>query len=378
MDRLGATGFILNDLRRGRLGYVAAWLAGPRYDPQPPDPQRRAAVGPASLHPGRTGRSLCDGAGVEDAVISTHLWFRMAAVKHGRARRCAEARRRGDRRGRRPGRQHARGGAGQARPARDLCSTRRVSPRHKACSEYVNAGGVQLLDEMGVLDEVDGGRARTGWTRCVVHAPDGHRFTADFGRAEPGRAALGLSRYCLDHLLLDRAQGRRRRRSRAGPRPRRHSRRRACRRCRGDDRRRIATRLRAPLVIGADGRHSVVARSLGLEPALRWPRKTGLAAHYRDVRRLSARSARCTSAAMDLRRPRPARAWHGQRRRSCVPRSSTLSSAPARSRCSSPTRFGRLPSTSRQTRRRRAGRRHPRGRIDGRTARGVRPATASC
>ena len=38
-------------------------------------------------------------------------------------------------------------------------------PRHKACSEYVNAGGRKLLAEIGVLDEVDAGRERTGWTR---------------------------------------------------------------------------------------------------------------------------------------------------------------------------------------------------------------------
>ena len=41
--------------------------------------------------------------------------------------------------------------------------------------------------------------------------------------------------------------------------------------------------LRARLIIGADGRHSVVARALGLETPLRWPRRTGLVAHYRGV-----------------------------------------------------------------------------------------------
>ena len=44
-----------------------------------------------------------------------------------------------------------------------------------------------------------------------------------------------------------------------------------------------SNQIRAPLIVGADGRHSVVARSLGLDTPLRWPRKTGLAAHYRGV-----------------------------------------------------------------------------------------------
>ena len=41
--------------------------------------------------------------------------------------------------------------------------------------------------------------------------------------------------------------------------------------------------LRAPLTIGADGRHGVVTRALGLDVPLRWPRRTGLVAHYRGV-----------------------------------------------------------------------------------------------
>jgi flavin-dependent dehydrogenase len=39
-------------------------------------------------------------------------------------------------------------------------------------------------------------------------------------------------------------------------------------------------------VIGADGRNSAVARGLGLDAALPWPRRTGLVAHYRGVRGL--------------------------------------------------------------------------------------------
>ncbi|MGH2530969.1 MAG: NAD(P)/FAD-dependent oxidoreductase [Thermomicrobiales bacterium] len=154
-------------------------------------------------------------------------------------------------------------------------------PRHKACSEYVNPAGAELLQEMGVLDEV----LRAGAHRMeamIVHAPDGHRFVANFAKAEPGRAALGLSRYRLDHLLLERAKA-------AGVTvcERAHVREVVRERGRvvGVEATIAGTResIRSSLVVGADGRNSAVARSLGLDVPLRWPRKTGLVAHYRGV-----------------------------------------------------------------------------------------------
>lgn len=79
MHRLGRSGFILNDLRRGRLGFWAAWLASrittrnrlTRND-APLSVQR--AYTPAEL------ANLLHRAGVEGASITTHPWFRMAAV----------------------------------------------------------------------------------------------------------------------------------------------------------------------------------------------------------------------------------------------------------------------------------------------------------
>jgi geranylgeranyl reductase family protein len=154
-------------------------------------------------------------------------------------------------------------------------------PRHKACSDYLNPAGTQLLADIGVLDEALalGAQRMEG---MVVHAPGGERFTAHYSRVEPGRAALGLSRQHLDRLLLDRAKA-------AGVT--------VCERTHVRDVLQAQGRvigvsvsidgarqeLRAPLVIGADGRNSVVARSLGLDAPLRWPRKTGLATHYRGV-----------------------------------------------------------------------------------------------
>jgi SAM-dependent methyltransferase len=80
MDRLCRTGFIVNDLRRGAIGYGATWLASrmttrnrlTRHDA--PLSVRRAYT-PIEL------RSLLDEAGVIDADVKTLPWFRMVAVK---------------------------------------------------------------------------------------------------------------------------------------------------------------------------------------------------------------------------------------------------------------------------------------------------------
>ena len=79
MHRLGRQGFILNDLRRDRLGYASAWLASrvttrnrlTRHD------------APLSVHRAYTPaelRDLLNQAGVTGATITTHPWFRMAVV----------------------------------------------------------------------------------------------------------------------------------------------------------------------------------------------------------------------------------------------------------------------------------------------------------
>ncbi len=154
-------------------------------------------------------------------------------------------------------------------------------PRHKACSEYINAGGAQVLGEMGALDEVfDAGAHQM--EAMIVHAPSGARFSANFADVEPGRAALGLSRYRLDHLLLDRAKAagvdvRERAQVRHVVRESGH--------VVGVEATINGTRelIRAPLVVGADGHNSVVSRDLGLDVSYRWPDKTGFIAHYRDV-----------------------------------------------------------------------------------------------
>ena len=154
-------------------------------------------------------------------------------------------------------------------------------PRHKACSEYINPSGAPLLERLGVLDEM----MRAGADRMdamIVHAPNGERFTANYARAEPGRAALGLSRHRFDHILLERAKD-------AGVEviERAHVRDviQEEGRVRGVEATIDGVRgvLRSSLVIGADGHHSVVSRRLDLDTPVPFLRKTGLTAHYRGV-----------------------------------------------------------------------------------------------
>lgn len=154
-------------------------------------------------------------------------------------------------------------------------------PRHKACSEYVNPAGAQLLEEMGILDDILAAGAHR-MEAMIVHAPGGHRFVANYAKAESGRTALGLSRYRLDHLLLERAKA-------AGVRvfEGAHVREvlREQGRVVGVEASIAGTReqIRSALVVGADGRNSAVARVVGTNLPPLWPRKTGLVAHYRGV-----------------------------------------------------------------------------------------------
>ena len=154
-------------------------------------------------------------------------------------------------------------------------------PRHKACSEYVNAAGRRLLVELGLERDLDALGAHR-MEAMLIHAPGGRRFLADFALAESGATALGLSRLRLDGLLLDRARA-------AGVEVHEGAHVRdvivAGSRVLGIETTIEGVRetLRAPLTVGADGRHGIVARSLALDYPLRWPRRTGLVAHYRGV-----------------------------------------------------------------------------------------------
>ncbi len=157
-------------------------------------------------------------------------------------------------------------------------------PRHKACSEYINPAGAMLLDEMGMTGEIMAAGAHR-MNAMLVHAPGGQHFVANYAKAGPDRAALGLSRYRLDHLLIDRARA-----AGVDVMERAH-----VRRVIQENGQVVGVEatingnreeIRAGIVIGADGHKSVVSRELGQDTTPRWPHKTGLVAHYRGVRDL--------------------------------------------------------------------------------------------
>jgi menaquinone-9 beta-reductase len=154
---------------------------------------------------------------------------------------------------------------------------REAFPRAKACGDCLSAGATHLLRRIGLLD-----RVRTadhavldGWR---VVAPGGHVAEGRFG----GATALAMDRAILDGLLVDGARE-------AGARmvtgrveelvrdPASGQVRGVKARGPGGD----ALRIRAALVVGADGLRSVVARRLALVQRRPGLRKVSITAHVR-------------------------------------------------------------------------------------------------
>lgn len=151
-------------------------------------------------------------------------------------------------------------------------------PRAKACAEFVNPGALEILDRLGLL-----GRAREAGARefrgMKLVSPGGHTVPLDF-RADAGKSALGLSRFALDHLAVERCRE-------LGVTVMEGTRTRAI--LIGGDRVQgveVSTgpgetqQITSRVVVGADGHHSTVSRALGLDLQVRWPKRIGLAAHY--------------------------------------------------------------------------------------------------
>lgn len=164
-------------------------------------------------------------------------------------------------------------------------------PRDKACAEYVSPAAVRRLDAMGATEALlAAGAARLSGMR--IRAPDGTWLHGEFAaEARSGRRDRGLAlrRTVLDALLLERAEA-------AGVRVRQGTRvadllRDAWGRVQGvqvlgDDG--ASRAAHAPLVIGADGLRSVVARRLGRARSGRLPRRMAFVAHFEGVRDMGA------------------------------------------------------------------------------------------
>ena len=168
--------------------------------------------------------------------------------------------------------------------ARVLVLDRARFPRAKPCAEYLSPQASRILSEMGALEAVDRAGA-AHLTGMVVRAPNGVTLRGDFEAGHGFRAfrdrGLALRRIALDPILLDRARC-------AGARVREGAY--VTDVVRDSNGRVVGVRvgresgesetLHAPLVVGADGLRSVVARRLGLSHASRWPRRLGLVAHF--------------------------------------------------------------------------------------------------
>ena len=147
--------------------------------------------------------------------------------------------------------------------------------REKPCGQYYSPGVVDALRRLGALEAVtaeehvrlDGMRIGTELASFLLSYPcEGRNLRA-----------LGIRRQILDRVLLDHARAR-------GVRVQ-------ATRVTGaavEGGRVIGVRVRGAseevlhsrFVVAADGRRSVISRSLGLDLRVRWPRRLGLATHY--------------------------------------------------------------------------------------------------
>jgi menaquinone-9 beta-reductase len=144
-------------------------------------------------------------------------------------------------------------------------------PRPKICGEYLSPEAARIFDRLGVLKQVDAVAAPLRGMR--ITAPDGRVVTGSYravGAWQPYRQhAMAVPRLALDTILAERV--------RTLPIDLREDTRATGLVLEGD---RVAgvelvepdgspRTLRAPLVVGADGRASIVAQQLGLRTAHR-------------------------------------------------------------------------------------------------------------
>jgi len=160
-------------------------------------------------------------------------------------------------------------------------------PRDKPCSEYMSPQASRILDEMGVLERIErSGAAHLAGMR--VRAPNGTAFHGRYAEVDGFRGysdrGLALRRTILDNLLLDRARA-------VGAVVREgvrvtDLRRDSSGRVTGvdaideDGERRT---LSAPIVVGADGLRSVVARRLDLVATRLAQRRVAFVTHFAGI-----------------------------------------------------------------------------------------------
>jgi geranylgeranyl reductase family protein len=165
-----------------------------------------------------------------------------------------------------------------------LLLDRATFPRDKPCGEYSSPQTLSILRRLGVAAEIEAlPPHRLHGMR--VYAPNGTHYTVDYHAVTGEHYALSIPRLRLDHVIVEGAK-------RQGVEMWEGARVTAVGPWEGAGR--VVTvktpagerRIRARLVIGADGHHSVVAKGAGLAAARwqhRWPRRVGIMAHYEGV-----------------------------------------------------------------------------------------------
>jgi geranylgeranyl reductase family protein len=170
--------------------------------------------------------------------------------------------------------------------ARVLLTDKAAAPPPKVCGEYLSPGCLPILERLGVLAPLreSGARPLHG---MLIHTAGGRTLRAVYPASPPGSTppyALSITRARLDPILLELARN-----GGATFLPNFQ----ACDllwqggRVTGVVGRLGATHghFRAPLVIGADGRQSVVARRIGAVRQHRGLDRMAVVAHLRGVRR---------------------------------------------------------------------------------------------
>jgi len=154
-------------------------------------------------------------------------------------------------------------------------------PRVKPCAEYANPEAMRVLDRLGLLESVRASGAAI-FRGMRVTSPGGQELELDYS-ADAGRHALGISRFALDALSVERCRE-------LGVNVIEGAHVRGVTTERGSvgsvtaTRKGAAIEMRGHVIVGADGHHSAVARLLDLDMPLRWPRRIGLAAHLEGYR----------------------------------------------------------------------------------------------
>ncbi len=154
-------------------------------------------------------------------------------------------------------------------------------PREKPCAEYFSPGTMDVLERLGAMEKVSA--LNLSLVRGMRIFGRHNSFLQSYADSQTGlcsRHAMGISRPLFDNALLTYARD-------CGAEVREHIRvsdvivedgRVAGVRARsgyGDEQ-----TISASFVVGADGVHSVISRSLGLNADPDWPRRIGLVARY--------------------------------------------------------------------------------------------------